>query len=316
MPTAHLTRGSRLLSRWPLGLAWLAVGLAALACIWMLVQLAWALLTPLDSMQPGEQTATPADTHQPVQHVNISRLHLFGNGYADDTRRQMQAASKATTLDLTLHGTVADGDGGGYALIADDQGVERSYRVGDRIQQGVSLRAVYADHVVLSHNGVNERLQLPRDTLADAGSVKPLRRDDGIISNHARAFQQPGQGSDAGDPLYQPPQLAHGRVDWQQVQAQFKRDPIKAVAELQLVPVFDGTRMRGVRMGGGAGNPLLAGTALRADDVVTAVNGIPLDSIARGKQLFEQFRDASQLQLTVLRNGQQQTIEIDLSQAR
>ncbi len=49
---------------------------------------------------------------------------------------------------------------------------------------------------------------------------------------------------------------------------------------------------------------------LRAGDVVTAVNGAPVDSLARGQQIVESLRSASSARVTVLRDGKPTDVTI------
>ncbi len=304
-------------TRLPSLLAWLALLLAALWCVWMAVQLVWAVFTPLapaPSASPASSAAAPDRT---VDIGSIARWHLFGNGNANALQRDIMQASQATKLKLSLHGTVADSDGnGGYALIADASGIEHSYRIGDRIQEGVTLKAVRADHVILDHNGNNERLDLPRESLQSAAAVRPLDHAGGTLTNNPARQRSRSGATGKSTPIYVAPRIASGRVDWQKVQSQFQRDPAQAMAQLNIQPVFDNGQMSGVRVAGAASNPLLAGSGLRADDVVTAVNGTPLDSVARGQQLFSQLQNARQVQVTVLRGGHSQTLTINLNQAQ
>lgn len=315
MRATRLNAGASWPSRLPTLLAWLAVLLAGLFCLWMAVQLVWSLFTPL-APEVSTSVTSVAITQQARTPGDISRWHLFGNGNANALKRDIMQASQATKLKLTLHGTVSDDDGeGGYAMIADEHGIEHSYRVGDRIQEGVSLKAVRADHVVLDHNGRNESLALPRESLDSVASVRPLGRSNGTLTNAPGAQASRSPSSAPVTPIYVAPRIASGRANWQQLQSDFERDPTKAIANLNLEPVFDNGQLRGVRLGGGASNPLAVASGLSADDVVTAVNGIQLDSIARGQQLFQQLRNAKNVQLTIMRNGQSQTLDVDLSNA-
>jgi S1-C subfamily serine protease len=51
---------------------------------------------------------------------------------------------------------------------------------------------------------------------------------------------------------------------------------------------------------------------LRAGDVVTAVNGAPVDSLARGQQIIESLRKAASARVTVMRDGKPTEITISL----
>lgn len=304
----------RLAGRAPVALAWLACLLAAAWCLWMLAQLTWAILTPLDlDAAPAAASHGGASPALTASRVNVSQFHLFGNGHANAERVRAIEASQRTRLKLVLHGTVTGA--AGYALIATADGSERSYRTGERIQTGVTLASVHADHVVLDHDGTHERLDLPRETLASAARLRPLAP---AAATHLRPGVPGAPGTSrpparpGGTPLYVAPPATSGRVDWERARTALQqRAPEAVAAELQLTPVFDGMELRGVRLG--ADNPLLAGSGLRRDDVVTAVNGVQLDSIARGEQLMHELQGAGTVQVTVLRDGTPQTLDIDLT---
>ena len=55
-----------------------------------------------------------------------------------------------------------------------------------------------------------------------------------------------------------------------------------------------------------------AGTSGNGLQAVTAVNGAPVDSIARGQQIIEGLRNASSARVTVLRDGRPADITISL----
>jgi general secretion pathway protein C len=290
-------------------LPWLAVLLAAALCVWLAVQLVWSLLTRVGDGVASTSVATSGTAPATVA-PDVAHWHLFGNGQQNQIAVDIAQAGTRTTLKLTLHGTVADRDGrGGYALIADEHGVEHSYRAGDRIADGVTLAAVYADHVVLDNHGRHESLDLPRESLHAAPPPKLPGATAATGGNVATT-----KAGKPARPIYVAPNIAAGRVDWQQAQAQMRSDPMAAMQQFDLQPVLDGTRLRGVRLGGGASNPLVAVAGLRPDDVVTAVNGVPLDSLSRGQELMQRLQGARHIDLTVERSGQTQTLSVDLPQ--
>jgi general secretion pathway protein C len=51
---------------------------------------------------------------------------------------------------------------------------------------------------------------------------------------------------------------------------------------------------------------------LRAGDVITAINGAPVDSLSRGQQIVESLRSASSARVTVLRDGKPTDVTISL----
>lgn len=289
----------------PRWLPWIALVLVALLCVWLAVRLLWSLLTDV-AVNTGN--TTPVASQPAAPSLDVAHWHLFGNGNHTRLQEQILQARRETELKLTLHGTFAESDPhDGYALIADEHGVEAGYHVGETLPDGVKLNAVYADHVVLDNHGRAENLSLPRDTLHSI----PVDQAVG-----ATAAGTPMAGGDAtskaATPMFVAPRMVYGKIDWQAARKQVRENPQALLQQLDPEPVFNGTHMRGVRLGAGADSPLLAKAGLQAGDVITAVNGTPLDSPARGEQLMQQLGNASSVEVTLLRNGQPQTVTVDL----
>src|SRR3569623_3739065 len=67
------------------------------------------------------------------------------------------------SLQLTLFGTrVDEAMGGGSAIIAGPDNVQKSVAVGQEIMPGVKLKAVAIDHVTIDRGGASEELYLPQ----------------------------------------------------------------------------------------------------------------------------------------------------------
>lgn len=291
----------------PRWLPWIALVLVALLCVWLAVRLLWSLLTKVDvnTTHPAPVASQPA-----APSLDVAHWHLFGNGNHARLQEQILQARRETELKLTLHGTFAQHDPHqGYALIADAHGVEAGYHAGDTLPDGVKLNAVYADHVVLDNHGRAENLSLPRDTLRSI----PVKTAAGTAADHAPTAAHDAPASRT-TPIFVAPRMVHGKVDWQATRRQISDNPQALLQQLDPEPVFNGTHMRGVRLGSGAASPLLTRAGLQAGDVITAVNGVPLDSPARGQQLMQQLGNAASVQVTLLRHGQPQTLTVDLDQ--
>jgi general secretion pathway protein C len=76
--------------------------------------------------------------------------------------------------------------------------------------------------------------------------------------------------------------------------------------------VLEGGRLTGVRVSTGMDTALMSQIGLRPGDIVTAVNGAPVDSLARGQQIIEGLRTAASARVTVLRDGKPTDITITL----
>jgi general secretion pathway protein C len=68
-------------------------------------------------------------------------------------------------------------------------------------------------------------------------------------------------------------------------------------------------QMKGFRVNPGKNMQLFEQTGLMAGDIVTEVNGIPLDDMPSGIKALQNISKASDIQLKVLRAGSTVTVE-------
>jgi len=269
---------------------------AAAVCLYLLVRLAWLLVPrPLDD---GAAAAGPAAL--PGATVSVAKWHLFGN--PQGVIGAMPASTLATVLKLGLRGTLAlpdPKDERAIAIIANEQGIESSIRIGDDVAPGARLAEVYADHVVLDHQGVAETLTLPRPE--QHAPALPARNQQNLAGAATSASMPPGYvPKPAAAPLAPPAAAASTqRIDPQE----FAR---------QIRPVFsaDG-RIVGADISG-ADAATLGRVGLKPTDVVTAINGTPLTSVANPQALMQQLQNSSSIQVTVQRDGKPATLTLSL----
>jgi general secretion pathway protein C len=254
------------------------------------------LLVPSDEGF-GALSTMPASASGNSPSVSISKWHLFGN--APQQARALRNAP-TTTLNMSLRGTLADADPKrGIAVIADAQGVERAWRAGEQIAVGVALDEVHADRVVLLHDGVQEVLTLLRDEPSDRVAPIPDNQRGGSPLRNTSTPATPGAVN-----AYAPLSLPQGSVNWQQAMDKVGGSPAEVARNVRIDPVMDNGRIAGVRVSAANGDAaVLARLGLRPSDIVTAVNGVPVDSVARGQQILDSLRDANSVRVTVTRNG-------------
>ena len=195
----------------------------------------------------------------------------------------------------------------GRAIIADETGVEASYGVGDDVPGGAKLQGVYPDHVTLTRGGVAESLSLP-----PPGSGAPYTAP----RNAAAASRAPLPGASATAPRanepFVNPNIVTNPGSWNT--ATSKVDPnVAALAQnVQALPVMENGKFVGVRLAGGKDAALLAKLGLQPDDVVTVVNGIPLDNPARGAEVAASLQNATNASIIVRRNGKPVPLSVSL----
>jgi general secretion pathway protein C len=280
--------------------AWASCAVLGALVLWLFVRMAWSLVprgdaafdsAPIGNAGSAVQTAAPS----------VARWHLFGTAPAQPGSGP---GAPSSTLTLALRGTFAGRDpADGIAVIENAGEGERAWRVGEDVLPGVRLAAVHADRVVLSRNGVEETLVLPRDTQlapADIVRVTPGRVGGGATVGPA------GPAASAGATPAKAVPTAPLTLE------QVRRDPEALMRRVQVVPVLSDGKLAGVRFSAGTDVALLEQVGLQQGDVVTAVNGMAVDSVERGRQIMDSLGDANSVRVTVLRNGKPTEITVGL----
>jgi general secretion pathway protein C len=288
------------------------VALAAALVLALLAGARVALLLvagpPIELVPPVTLDAAQQSGPAPAQ--SVANWHLFGNASGPIDLAALAQAAPETVLKLVLRGTLNENaPEGGVAIIADETGADRAYRVGDTLPGDARLEGIYAGRVLLSRAGVNESLSLPRDADAPAAprAVPGATRSPAGAS--ARATNLPGSAQPAPFVM---PSLAPGGPSLESLRAATGTDPMELAKQVQIFPVIENGRMAGVRLSVGRDSDLLARAGLQPSDLITAVNGIPLDGPQRQSELMNSLRDARQVQVTVRRDGKDMQLTLGL----
>lgn len=288
-------------------LARAALALAFAMCAYALVQLGWLFVAgpTLPTVAPVPLEAAPASNAQPAQ--SIAAWHLFGNAQGTVDLAALAQQAPATSLNLLLRGTLNEyAPEGGVAIIAEGANPDQSYRVGDTLPGGARLEGIYAGRVLLSRNGTNESLSLPseRNTTQTAGNT-PARPSVPSAGGRRTGMPQPPTP-------FVNPNIAVGTPSLDSIRAATGIDAAELAKDVQILPVLENGRMAGVRLAAGRNSDLLSRAGLLPTDVVTAVNGIPLDGPERGAQLLGTLQNARSAQVTVRRDGKEIQLSIGL----
>ncbi len=290
-----------------------AGGLFALS----VARLIWVVADAATPMSTAAAVIGKPLTAAAPQPGALSRWHLFGNAALVTDSRALASAAPDTSLALKLRGIFASDDPKtGYAIIADGNGADQVYRAGMAVPGGAQVDSVYPDRVMLNRAGVLEALRLPEDkrgVAASALSPQPERAANGARGQPINgAMLAPNATPPQGQaPAFVNPNILVGSptIDGNKAAG---IDLTQLARQVSVMPVLENGRFVGVRLSGGRDQPLIAKLGLRPDDVVTSINGIPLDSPNRATEVAKSLETARSAAITVRRNGKDEKLTVTL----
>ena len=204
---------------------------------------------------------------------------------------QLGEDAPETTLNLILTGRTAGPEG--TVIIRTPDNKEGNYRLGDEIVSGVTLQAVNKDFIALDVDGQIQRLTFDRGN--DTGLITKSADSDDDIDTPLKVKVPAGQA-----PVQTSNQLAAASTE---VSSLFQN--------LSLRRVMKDGRLTGYSVKPNRPGINLTPYGFAKGDVVTAIGGTDL-TIGRPDflALFEQAKQKGGVDMTVLRNGQIQTIKL------
>lgn len=280
--------GNRLLPFW--------VGLVlVIAIAWQLAKLAW-MLVPAPSAgnvvaAPSGHLATALQAGTATDVLAIANAHLFGEADAEAPLQVLDTgpdvAEDTKLVNLTLKGTIASNERGlSAAIIADGGNEEKVYVIGDAISARASLHAVYTDRVVLNENGRLTNLWLPAEFAASSQST--MRRN----TTTARRATDNARS----------------------IQTIVSQNVAKLADVIRPTPYFVNGQQQGYRVYPGRDRRQFSALGLRPGDLIKDIDGQSLTDPTQAMRIFQSLGNASQVSVTVERNGRPQVIVLNTSQ--
>jgi general secretion pathway protein C len=238
---------------------------------------------------PGSD-APPPPPAPPQRHVNIAMVanaHLMGNAAAEAKPTGDAASAQPTSIPLVLTGVIAaDKPENGLAILGESAANAKVVAVGQPVPGGAKLHSVYSDKVILDRGGTLESLMLPRQ------SGPPL-------------------GMTATPP---PPMPVADNPIVDRMRQLISNEPTAISEIIRPQPVFAQGKQRGFRVYPGRNRQAFTRIGLRPGDLVLAINGTPLDDPSRGQEIFNTLGSSSEAHVTVMRNGRQQDLTLQMAQ--
>ncbi len=263
--------------------------------------LTWRVLTPparpADGV-PAAATAARAPAAQAADAQRLAGVHLFGTALQGPAPTAPIDAPE-THLNLSLRGVFASRDPQeALAIISDPGGKEKPYRVGEALPGGATLHEIYADRVILSRGGRLEALRLQRERLPQGQGAQPAAVPSASAGEAPPEPPEPATRPDAAQRL-------------RALRQEYAQDPKALWNQVRITPVMGDNGIKGYTLKHQDAG-LMRAIGLRDDDVIVAVNGMPLSDPSVMYQVMNNLTTANQLSLTVERNGSPQTLNIDM----
>lgn len=260
--------------------------LAVAGIAWQAAKLTWVLLTPQATVTAGAAPAaaptTPTARATAVDTQTIADAHLFGLPSAAPVSADPSSLPQ-TQMSLVLAGTIAfDDPEAGYAIVGENAANAKFYKVGATINGAARLHSVYPDRVIIERSGALETLVLPRGPGAFTSPAPRPTVNDNTVADNLRRLA-------ATNPS------ALGQL-------------------LRAQPVFINGAQKGYRVYPGRDRLQFARLGLQPGDLITAVNGQPLDDPNRSNEILNTMNASSSVSVTVERAGAVRQLTLDIAQ--
>lgn len=211
-----------------------------------------------------------------------------------------ESAAPAVRTDLALFGTITRG-AGSLAIIKAGEKV-KTFHLGDEIPGGGTIEAIERHSVLIrAANGAEQVLQLYEQ--AGGGSSAP---------NGAPATSAPATGATSGGGEIR----SVGENRWaipQSVAEQARGNIGELLKQARLEPNLVNGKTEGFVVRMIQPRSVLANLGLQRGDVLMQINNVELDSPEKALQVFQQLREAKNLSIALLRNGNKQTFEYEVN---
>ncbi|HBF09030.1 MAG TPA: hypothetical protein DHW71_16155 [Gammaproteobacteria bacterium] len=290
-----------------------------------LAQLVWLLLSGVE--KPALTTSDAQENvAEPLAEVDLGQLqkwNLMGSLAKKEAAPAPVTAPK-TTLKLELLGVFLGKEGAVSTAIIGEIGKSPDYfKEGDKIANGVTLKEVFADRVILNRNGRYETLAFAESTGgADVSmSLPPENRRDFAAARESflrRSAQQSNGGSNGPivpaqsqlGMMVQSGNVYSPNAVVQALTQDLTQNPDAALSEMGLVAGDTG----GYVISSSAPTDLLSTMGLRVGDRITSIDGQAISGSSSDTALIQSAMQNSNVRVSVQRGTRTFTLNVPVPQ--
>jgi general secretion pathway protein C len=288
----------------------LIVVLLSLYLLAFAAELTWRLLPSpeVDGSSASISNAPASRQNANTLRVDIrqlTNLKLFGDPVAQPTAPVVETRiedAPETNLNLTLAGVVTSSTAEGSAAIVENQGSQNTYGIGDKIDgTNATIQEVRMDRLIIKNGQKHETLMLEGIDFSQNQSVSSAStpRNNAIrqANNNSSQRRSPSRAL-SGEELA----LTQG----------LKSSPSNFTDYISIAPVRNGQGLKGYRVTPGKKPELFNAAGLLPGDILVDINGLDLTDPRQSIQALTALRESEALQMTVEREGQLESIFLEL----
>lgn len=274
--------------------------IVVIALIWVcrsLATLFWVAFPVPTTPAPGtiaEPLATGNTAPPPQKKIDLSSLqskNIFGDSTGvviEQEKVDVDINGPKTKLKLELAGVLVSSDPDKSTAIIANGSEQKVYQIGEVVPGGnnVKLAKVLPDKVILDNRGKFESLWL----FTEDDFKKPTQRTSSRSSSRSSS-------------------RASGAI-----KKKISKDRVpKSINEVIRFSVYrEEGKMMGYRIRPGRDRELFGSLGLKANDIVTSVNGVTVDDPQQIRQNYQALKTATEANLEILRDGEVLSINISL----
>jgi len=273
----------------------------ALLVAWQAGSLAWKLwLLAEETPQAEIRPVSSARNAEPESLQNVLRYPLIRSASIPASQGAAINAPE-TSLNLKLVGLMYSTDEDEARAIIETPGTgAQGFAVREKVADNVEIYSIEPDRVILTHAGRQEALMLDPDQNT-AGN--PAGAEAPPVEN-----PNAGQAAITGNAAYTAAQSTS-----QAPPASGSKNLDDLMKDYSVTPVTENGILQGFRLKALKNPKIMQELGIGPDDVITAVNGIPLNTPGRIMILYDKLKKQREFEITLDKNGDSRTIAVDLT---
>lgn len=238
--------------------------------------------TPLTLNANKQMSSSQTKARHGRSYYNaISKRNLFNlitETTLPDTADKIDVLEK-TSLDLKLWGTIIGTANKNFAVI-ESSGKQNLYRTGDMIQNA-DIMVIYREKIVLRVNGKDEILEMEKGSSSDS---KPSLQN-----------------------IKQSASTTNINVKRSKIEAA-SQNINELMKQVNIRPYFEKGKPRGLMLSRIRPHSIFQELGLKNGDVITGVNGEPIDTVDNLLKLYKRLKTSNNAKLDIKRRGRNQSI--------